>query len=62
MKVIVYPDRCKGCGLCEGIASEYFRMDDYNQAVVLIQPNELGEKVQEAIARCPMEAIAVLAE
>ena len=62
MKVTIYPDRCKGCGLCEGIAPSVFRVDDYNQAQVVIQPDPLTPDVQEAIARCPMDAIALLAE
>ena len=63
MKVTIYPDRCKGCGLCEGIAPSVFRVDDYNQAQVVIQPDyPLMPDVLEAIARCPMNAIAILAE
>ena len=41
MKVTIYPDHCKGCGLCEGIAPSVFRVDDYNQAQVVIQPDPL---------------------
>lgn len=63
MKVTIYPDRCRGCGLCEGIAPSVFRVDDYSQAQVVMQPDDpLTPDVQEAIVRCPMEAIVILAE
>lgn len=62
MKVMIYPDRCKGCGLCEGIAPAFFRVDDYHQAQVVIQPENPYPEVQETIARCPMDAIALLAD
>lgn len=38
MKIMIYPDRCKGCGLCEGIAPSVFRVDDYNQDRLLFSP------------------------
>ena len=62
MKVTIYPDRCKGCGLCEGIAPSVLRVDDNNQAQVARQPEPLTPDIQQAIARCPMDAIALLAE
>lgn len=61
MKVIIYSDRCKACGLCERIAPDVFRIDDYNQARVIRQPDSLSPEVQDAIERCPMEAIAPVA-
>lgn len=61
MNIMIYPDRCKGCGLCERISPSVFRVDDYYQAQVILQPIALTPEVYEAINRCPMDAIAMLA-
>lgn len=62
MKLSIIQNRCKGCGLCERLAPKFFRVDDYHQAQVLVQPGSLSDAVRQAMLRCPMEAIAILAE
>ncbi len=50
---------CIGCGLCQGINSEIFEMDDENLAKVI--KNDFTEAdledLDEAIASCPVGAI-----
>ena len=57
-KVRVDQDTCIGCGTCEGICLEVFRLNEEKgkSEVIKIEggPEDL---IQEAIDSCPMEAI-----
>jgi len=57
-KVRVDQDTCIGCGTCEGICPEVFRLNEEKgkSEVIKIEggPEDL---IQEAIDSCPMEAI-----
>lgn len=59
MRVIVDPDLCEGNGICEKVAPEIFRLGDDDQARVLQErPDEaLRAKVEQAVRRCPRQAI-----
>ena len=51
-------DTCTGCGLCESINSDVFKVDDIahvNQAMV--EENE--QDCRNAAAQCPAEAIKI---
>jgi len=52
-------DACIGCGLCQGINSEIFEMDEDNLAKLI--KNDFTETdledLDEAIASCPVGAI-----
>ncbi len=59
MKVLVDPDLCEGHGKCEAAAPEVFELGDDDLSRVLIDdvPEELREKVENAIRLCPRQAI-----
>jgi ferredoxin len=61
MKAIVDPDRCLGCGICEGIAPEVFELGDEGIAVVKVDviPANLESAAKEAKEECPEEAISL---
>jgi ferredoxin len=61
MKAKVDPDRCLGCGICEGIAPEIFELGDEGIAVVKVDviPADLEAAAKEAKEECPEEAISL---
>jgi len=58
MRVIIDPELCIGCESCVDLAPEIFEMED-ELAIVIEEevPDELEDKVQEAIEICPVDAI-----
>lgn len=64
MRVRVEPDRCQGHTLCSMIAPEWFTLDDVDGhawAPDVDVPEELQDKVREAVRSCPEQAITMLA-
>jgi ferredoxin len=61
MKVVVDYDLCESNGLCMDAAPEVFELrDDDNLYLLTEHPGEeLRSKVQEAVARCPKQAISI---
>lgn len=61
MNVNIDPDICMGCGICETIAPEIFRLGDELHAHVLLQPvpEILRDLVLQAIDECPEGAISM---
>lgn len=61
MKVVVDYDLCESNAVCMGIAPEVFEVrDDDNLYVLQDEPSEeLRPKVEEAIRRCPKQAITL---
>ncbi|MEA5002574.1 MAG: ferredoxin [Christensenella sp.] len=61
MKVTIHKDECIGCGLCEGMCPEVFRMADDGLAEVYAQPAtpELEDSAREAADSCPTSAIEI---
>lgn len=61
MKGFVDKDSCIGCGLCAGLCSDIFEMDDEGKAVA--SENEIEEKLmddaKEAETGCPVGAITL---
>lgn len=61
MKAVVDKETCIGCGLCESICPEIFKMDDDGKAVA--SDKDIGEDLKEgardAEAQCPVGAIKV---
>jgi ferredoxin len=60
MKIIVDYDLCESNGVCVKIAPEVFRLDDNDD----LQhdespPDELREKVDKAVMRCPRGALSI---
>lgn len=63
MRVSLESDKCQGHNRCYALAPELFDVDDYGQAVLLVEgdiPPELQEKARLAAANCPEFAIKVL--
>jgi len=60
MKAKVNPDICIGCGLCETICPEVYRMEDDKAIVyVAIVPPESEKTCQKAADECPVTAITI---
>lgn len=52
---------CIGCGMCTDICKEIFKLNENGlaEAVVPEVPSDLEDKVQQAAASCPVNAIDV---
>ncbi len=61
MRVVVDFDVCESNAICMGIAPEVFevRDDDYLYLLDENPPESLREKVEEAVRRCPKQAISI---
>lgn len=52
---------CEGSAVCEMLAPDVFRVDDDDIAKVLRQPDSNQEaEVQDAIDRCPKQALRLI--
>lgn len=62
MKVVVNFDLCESNAVCMGIAPEVFEVRDDDFLYVLNEnpPEELREKLMEAVRTCPKNAISVV--
>ena len=60
MKATVDHDLCIGCGLCEEICPEVFKMNEDNlaDAIAEVTPDNQA-KAEEARDSCPVEAITI---
>jgi ferredoxin len=61
VKVVVNFDLCESNALCMEVAPEVFEVRDDDFLYVLQEepPEELRAKVQEAVRRCPKQAISI---
>lgn len=61
MKVVVNYDLCESNAVCMAIAPEVFevRDDDFLYLLQEEPPEELRTKVEEAVRRCPKQALSV---
>jgi ferredoxin len=59
MRVVVDFDVCESNAVCMAIAPEVFEVRDDDFLYVLLDepPEELRDKVEEAVRRCPKQAI-----
>jgi len=62
MRTVVDPDKCIGCGICEGIVPEVFSLLNEPYAEVLLDPvpEEYQDATREAAEECPEEAISII--
>ena len=62
MRVVVDLDRCEANAICMGIAPEVFDLDDDDNLHLLQEhpPEEYRERMEQAVARCPKQAIALV--
>ena len=60
-KVVVDFDVCESNAICMGVAPEVFEVRDDDFLYVLQEnpPDELRSKVEEAVRRCPKQAITL---
>ncbi|HVM40169.1 MAG TPA: ferredoxin [Acidimicrobiia bacterium] len=60
-KVVVDFDLCESNAVCMAVAPEVFEVRDDDFLYVLQEepPDELRPKVEEAVQRCPKQAIAI---
>jgi ferredoxin len=63
MKVVVDWDLCEGNAICMQVCPEVFLVRDDDKAHLLIEsPGEaLRAKVEQAVRRCPRQAISIAA-
>jgi ferredoxin len=61
MRVVVDFDLCESNAVCMSIAPEVFEVRDDNFLYILQEepPEELRPKVEEAVRRCPKQAISL---
>jgi ferredoxin len=61
MRVVVNFDLCESNAICMGAAPEVFEVRDDDFLYVLQEepPEDLRPKVEEAVRRCPKQAISI---
>ncbi|WCO65938.1 ferredoxin [Iamia majanohamensis] len=61
MRVVVDYDLCESNAVCMSVAPEVFEVRDDDFLYVLQEqpPEDLREKVEEAVTRCPKQAITL---
>ncbi len=60
MIVIVDEDTCLGCGQCEEVCSDVFKLEDEKAKVILDEiPEDLQDLCREAEEICPVSAITI---
>ena len=61
MRVVVDYDSCESNAVCMGIAPEVFEVRDDDNLYLLQEnpPEELRAKVEEAVKRCPKQALSI---
>ena len=63
MRVHLDSEKCQGHNRCYGLAPELFDVDDFGQAVLLVEgdvPDELQSKARLAASNCPEYAIKIV--
>ncbi len=48
---------CTGCGLCEEICPEVFKVEDEAMVIEGVNYNDYAQKIIEAAENCPVEVI-----
>ena len=61
MRVLVDFDRCESNAICMDVAPEVFEVRDDDFLYILQEepPEELRPKLEEAVRRCPKQAISI---
>ncbi|MEN9504880.1 MAG: hypothetical protein RI958_806 [Actinomycetota bacterium] len=63
MRIQLDSEKCQGHNRCYALAPELFDVDDYGQAVLLVDgdvPGDLRDKARLAASNCPEFAIKIL--
>jgi ferredoxin len=57
-RVYIDEEECIGCGSCEEICPEVFKLDEETEKAAVIKPEGGPEAlIEEAMATCPVECI-----
>lgn len=61
MKVTVDFDKCESNAVCMGILPEVFEVDDDDMLHLLMEdvPEEMRDRLEQAVRSCPMTAISI---
>lgn len=62
MRINLDGDKCQGHNRCYALAPELFDVDDFGQAVLLVEgdvPAHLHEQARLAVSNCPEYAITL---
>jgi ferredoxin len=62
MRVHLDAEKCQGHNRCYALAPELFDVDDYGQAILLVDgevPSDLEDKARLAASNCPEYAITI---
>jgi ferredoxin len=61
MRVVVDYDLCESTAVCMAVAPEVFEVDDEDNLNLLQEepPEDLRPKVEEAVRRCPKQALSI---
>jgi ferredoxin len=61
MRVVVDYDLCESNALCMGVAPEVFEVRDDDNLYILDEnpPEEMRDKVEQAVRLCPKAAISI---
>ena len=61
MKIVVDFDKCKSNAVCMAAAPEVFevRDDDFLYILDETPPESMREKIEEAVRRCPKQALSI---
>jgi ferredoxin len=57
MKKITIAPGCIGCGLCESIVPEVFKVNNVSHVIEHVDITQHEEKIQEAVKLCPVQVI-----
>ena len=57
--IVVDEESCIGCGTCEGIAPEYFKIEDGVSKVIAPYAEADADMIEDAINNCPVQAISL---
>jgi ferredoxin len=62
MKIVIDYDLCESNAICMGIAPEVFevRDDDFLYILDETPPESMRDRMQEAVERCPKQAISIV--
>ena len=65
MQIYLDAEKCQGHNRCYALAPELFDVDDYGQAVLILDgdvPAELRDKARLSASNCPEYAITITQE